>query len=215
MLHFFIMENKEIKEYKKLGFDSEEEWLFSFYLDELFDAGYIKSWEHHPEAYVLAGPQKYTYLKALKTKTKEVRISLLREHIYSPDFTIEWNKTALGIFFDTFKSQIDLREIPFIANLKVNFDIAQTELFSIVEIKPSFSMFNMQRELAINIKWMYSKHGIYVQKVIPIDKKKTGLFQTTFCPQRFMYTEKTKKLKKLNFKAKTLQEYVNWKKANI
>lgn len=194
-----------MEEYKKLGFDSHEELIFSWYLQELKEARYVHSWVHHPESYILSPAQRYTYRKELKTKTKLIEITLLREHKYTADFHIDWGEKAVGVFFNTSFSKKDLRKFPFIVNSD------GFNWFSVIEVKPVFSMYNSQREFALNQKWLYFKHEIYAQKIIALNPKKTGLFQTTFTPYKFLYTPKTKKLKNLNYKVRTLQEFVQEK----
>lgn len=195
-------------------FDSDEELWLSWYLEELQEAGYIKSYIHHPESYILASPQKYSFFKsvALKTKTVKSTLSILREHKYTPDFRVEWEHKAKGVFFDVFSSQTDLRRIPFIANADRCRYGHWPDFFSVIECKPTFSMYNMQREFALNQKWLYQKKGIFVQKVIVENKKKkTGLFPETFVPEIYKFTKKTKILKKLNYCVRTLHEYVDEK----
>ena len=196
-------------------FDSDEELWLSWYLEEVQEAGYIKSYIHHPESYILSPPQKYSFLKSviLKTKTKIVKstLSILREHKYSPDFRVEWEHKAKGVFFDVFSSHTDLRRLPFIANADKHRYGHRPDFFSVIECKPAFSMYNMQREFAINQKWLYMQ-GIFVQKVIVENKKKkTGLFLETFVPDKYKFTKKTKRLKKLNYCVRTLHEYVDAK----
>jgi ribosomal protein S8 len=193
---------KETKQPEETEFDSTEELMFSHYLDELYEAGYIESWEHHPESFILCPPVFYECDKQLKTKTKVLVKKFMAKHGYTADFKIIWN-------FDTLDSRIDLKKSLFVANTKRNTAYYSIiDYYSIIEVKPAFSLFNSQREFAINQKWLYDSHRIYAQKIIPINKKKTGLFQISFCPKKFLYTEKTKKLKKLNFAAKTLEEFV-------
>lgn len=209
--------SKETKQLEETEFDSTEELMFSHYLDELYEAGYIESWEHHPESFILCPPVFYECDKQLKTKTKVLVKKFMAKHGYTADFKIIWNKKAQGVFFDTFDSRIDLKKSLFVANIKsgnVSYYVRGTIYFSIIEVKPAFSLFNMQRLFSLNQKWLYDSYEIYAQKIIPVNKKKTGLFQISFCPKKFLYTEKTKKLKKLNFAAKTLEEFVE-KRGNL
>lgn len=200
---------RETKQPEETKFDSAEELVFSMYLDELYEAGYIESWEHHPESFILCPPVSYEYDKQLKTKTKVLIKKFIAKHEYTADFKIIWNNKAQGVFFDTFDSRRDLKKSLFVANTKRSTAYYSImEYYSIIEVKPAFSLFNMQRLFELNRKWLYDSYEIYVQKIIPINKKKTGLFQISFCPKKFLYTEKTKKLKKLNFATKTLDEFI-------
>ena len=124
---------------------------------------------------------------------------LIREHSYTPDFRIIWAKKANGVFYASIYGQAYLISTPFITTAaNVGF----------VEIKPAFSRFNSQREFSINQKWLYQRYGTFCQKII-IANKKNSLFDTTFTPAKYLLTEKTKKLRKLNYRPRTLSEYAN------
>lgn len=194
-------------------FDSEEERIFNLYCDELKEAGYIKEFNYHPESFVLSEAVKY--ICKLKTKTKggtKIK-TLLREHIYTPDFYIVWDKKAKGLFYTNTQIYSDH---PYGENLDDTFFIANELQFGIddysyIETKSSFNMQNMVREFFINQKWIWSKYNKYVQKVIPTASKGSCLFKETFVPKLALLTEKTKKPKKYNFPIRTLEEFVNEK----
>lgn len=175
-------------------FDSKEELYFSFYLDELYKAGYISAYEPQPESYVLSPPIFFKYTKQLKTKTKQIVKKLTREHIYSPDFKILWTEKAYNVFSRNIDCNADLKAIPFITNCQK----------SIIEIKPIFDQNNMTRLFTINAKWMYQRHGIYVQKIIPVK-----LFEATFTPRKYLLTDKTNRPRKLKYQPKTLNDFIS------
>ena len=177
------------------SFDSPEEFYMSWWLDELFEAGYIDNWCLHPEPYILAPAFSYLYDKHLKTKTKTLGSNLLSPHIYTPDYHIDWNEKARGIFFNKMLDRVNLKNIPF---------VSQYLPYSVVEVKAGFSKFHAGREFSINQKWMMQRHGIYVQKVIISNKK--GLFADTFTPEKFLLTS-TGKPRKLHYTPRTLKEF--------
>lgn len=181
-------------------FDSKEELYFSWYLDELKDAGYIEKYESQPESYVLSAPLFYEYDKHLKTKTKTIVKKLMQEHIYTADFKIVWSEKARNIFFNTEANRVDLTKAPFIA--------ADGNAVSIVEIKPLFDQNNMTRLFTINQKWLCQRHGIYAQKIIVDKKNGKGLFAETFTPIRYLLTDKSLKPRKLKYTPKILTEYI-------
>jgi len=183
-----------MKKKKLHGFDSDEEWYFSFYLDELYEAGYISEYELYPDSYILSDAVFYEYEKQLKTKTKMIVKKLMREHIYSPDFRIIWADKARGVFFDSIYGQTNLLKVPF---------ITISDNISIVEIKPVFDQNNMTRLFITNQKWMYHKLGIYVQKIVPVK-----LFEQTFTPKRYLLTDKSGKPRKLKYQPRSLETFV-------
>ena len=184
--------------------DSPEELWMSFWLDEVFKAGYIASFQHHPEAYLLAPAFSYKYDKHLKTRTKELESNLLSPHLYSPDFLVNWNKTARGIFWNSILDRVQLKNIPFVAQ---ETEDGNNDYYSIVEVKAGFSMYNMGREFSINQKWMMQRFGVYVNKTIISNKK--GLFKDTFTPEKYLLTDKSKQNRKLHFKPRTIEEFIH------
>ena len=182
-------------------FDSNEEKFFSWYIRELQEANYIYHIEYQPESYHLSRPQIHCFTKPLKTKTKLVSVTLLREHVYTPDFRILWEQKARGLFFNNHDDKVDLRKTPFITNSTSN---SLSE--SLIEIKPVFDQNNMTRLFSINQKWLYHHYNTYVQKIIPVK-----LFEQTFVPQKYLLTDKTNKPRKLKFQPRTLNEFLSQK----
>jgi len=184
--------------------DSPEELWFRFWIDEVVEAGYIYSYHYHPEPYLLAPAFSYKYDKHLKTRTKELESNLLSPHIYSPDFLVNWHKSARGFFFLSISDQLNLKSVPFVAQ---ETEDGNNDYYSIVEIKAGFSKFHAGREFSINQKWMLQRFGVYVNKTIISNK--TGLFKDTFCPEKFLLTDKAKQNRKLHFKSRTLEEFTH------
>lgn len=182
-----------------MKFHSDEEKYFSWYLSELQGAGYIQSYISQPDSYVLSTPFFYEYDKHLKTKSKIVVQKFIQEHIYTADFRINWNNKARGLFFNTFDDRVNVKQIPFVA-MDCVFP------FSIIEIKAGFSKFNMGREAGLHQKWVMSKYGQYVQRIIISNK--TGIFKTTFTPKRYLLTEKKKQPRTIYFETKALEAFV-------
>lgn len=186
-----------------MRFESEEERLFYLYCKELEEEGYIESFDYQPEPFILLEDVKYNWKKTLKTKIKEMESKLFQGHIYTPDFKIYWNEHSRNVFFNEIEDQVKLTEVPFIAQDKISY----------IETKGAFDFNNMTRLAIINIKWVYDKYGIYVNKIIP-NGKKTCLFAKTFVPKEAILTAKTKKPKKYKFKVNSLEDYLKRRKQN-
>ena len=201
--------------FEDIEFDSEEEELFWYYLEELKDKGFVDDFEYNTKSFTLSEPYKYTWLQELKTKEIKKESTLLQGHIYTPDFYIVWNEKAKGIFYELLNFNKPLNKIPFIAqtgyttgsHLLFNQEIFEIET-SIIEIKPAFDFKNMTRLSIINQKWMMEKHNIYIQKIIPVGKN-TCLFAKTFVPEKAKYTKKKKQLKKFKYPVRSLEEFLN------
>lgn len=181
-----------------MKFESEEERLFYLYCEELKNNDYIEEFDYQPQSFILLDDVTYTWKKQLKTKTKPMESKLFQGHIYTPDFKIKWSESGRGLFFNEIGDEVKLTKIPFIADNKISY----------IETKGSFDFNNMTRLATINIKWVYDKYGIYINKIIP-NGKKTCLFARTFVPQEALLTSKTKKPKKYGFKIKSLKQYID------
>lgn len=188
-----------------MNFDSKEELYFSFWLEELEQAGYINSW-NNAKTYQLGEKIVNKYTEQLKTKAKEKEQTILNGCEYTPDFEINWNFNAINIFFDIF---------PVLTNIKVNPDlilakVVDSELTkhftSIVEIKPNFDQNNMTRLNGINRKWMYQKHSIFVNLV-----KVPDIFKDTFTPKKYLVTDTGKQTRLIHFQTRSLEDYVKLK----
>ena len=53
----------------------------------------------------------------------------------------------------------------------------------------------MTRLVKINIKWVWSLHNEYVQIVVP-----EKMFKQTFTPERYMYTDKSNRMRVIKYK---------------
>ena len=80
-------------------FDSIGELHFSYWTDQLIKEGYIEKVILQPEPYKLSSKVVRKFIKPMKrVADKEVCQTVLREHIYTADVLIIWNKKAEGIF---------------------------------------------------------------------------------------------------------------------
>ena len=68
----------------KKDFDSKEEMYFSWYLDELVDAGYARNYDLHPREFILTNKQTVQVEKHLKTKVK-----IIEKTFYNPMFILQ------------------------------------------------------------------------------------------------------------------------------
>lgn len=177
--------------------DSDEEVHFCWWLSELYESGYIDKYER-AETYELSMPVKRKYLKQLKTKLKNMEQHVMHGASYTPDFKITWNESALDKF------------VTYIHSSKISHTVfyCDEKLETIVEIKGMFDRNNMIRLATTNIKWVFEKHNVLIELV-----KIPKLFKDTFCPKRYLETNKSNKKRslKLNKKAWTpikLKQYV-------
>jgi len=179
-----------------MNWDSNEEMYYSWYLDELRDAGFIL--DYKPQyIFQLSGDVNHSYTKPMKrVDDKEIVYSLMKGHIYTTDFVIRWTEKAKGIFYE------DLLDPPPNTPLTKAHYVVQDGI-GYVEIKPKFDFKNMTRLVKLNIKWVWNLHSKYVQIVVPEE-----MFKETFTPQRFLLTDKDMRKRTIKFKTRTLDEFL-------
>ena len=165
--------------YNGLELDSTEELQFVYWLDEAKKEGLIEYYKYQPISYNL-------FDDVLGKNANGREITIIKSHIYSPDFAIVFTKKFFGLYasnkwYKIFKNIEDYKK----------------EI--IIDIKGTFSRNGGDRVFSINQKWVYQKYNIYVHKVIPFN-----LFKTTWCPKlakltpkKQLVVEKLKNLKEI------------------
>lgn len=151
--------------------DSVEEVDMYSWLLEAHDLGIVIDFKYQPKSYLLSDAVKYVNAEG-KQRT------LLREHIYSPDFefTIE-PKNCLKLAKE----------------LKLSQDQARRDWFKVcVDVKGTFAKSDGGRSFSINQKWLLQKHDVYVCKIVPKD-----FFKLFGVPKACQLTAKTKKPRKM------------------
>lgn len=196
--------------------DSSEEMYFVWYLEELKKHGFIKNFKYQPKPFLLSEEVKAKRIVQLKTKTSYKEYTFLRPHSYQADYLIQWDNKGYGIFFhyldDILSGNTDKRhdDIFFLAQAR-NYGA-----FSVVDVKGEYSQNDAFRRFSIEQKLVFQKFGIYVQKVIPATKvNKDGkvvtpsaLFNRTFTPERYLFTDQGKKVRKITYEVKTLNQFL-------
>jgi len=190
-------QQKEKWTYLGLQIDSEEELAILYWLEELKDAGYIRTIER-AKSFSLspALEQHYTKEVVMKTKTKviEKKTTLLKEHIYTPEFDILFTVKGTNLF---------LKDINSTEQQESKFLVSHNVYRAFIEVKADFSQNNMERLFVVNQKWMFDKYRLFINLLKPKE-----LFKKTFTPKKWLVTPKTKKLKKLDWELNTLSDYI-------
>jgi hypothetical protein len=196
-------------------FDSPEEIHFSWWLEELVKAGYVRSWRR-ADSYELAGAVNQPYMKArVSTRTGEVMPpklsskSIKQAMVYTPDFEITWNEIkSLGLF--RIPHSVVLMDGPpdhhFLSHSVMG------DAISIVEIKPKVagrSTMNVARfsVARMNALFLYEKHRVYAN-LIEVGTQPKSLFYKTFTPERFLTPDKSGKPRTIKFQPRSLSEFV-------
>lgn len=188
-------------------YDSLDEIYFAWYLHNLHEAKIVLKWVHHKKNVELIEPVKHFYLEQLKTKTKLKTKTLLSNLSYTGDFSILWNKSAKGIFYnnictDPEKAEVINPKLYFLAN---HIDITH------VDVKNPFNFKNMRKRFSILQKIIYTIRGQYVQTV-----EVKALFSQTFVPVRYLKTDSGKSDRRglSPVTTRTLNEYIDARSKN-
>lgn len=192
-------------EYRGITWESNEELYFLYWIFELKDRGYVNSIER-PTSHILSSAVVNKYELQLKTKTKQVEQILLQEHVYTPEFLIIWNSQSeeklISVLRNHRKFDNDLilaQNFPRLSKTLEPSDL----IYSYVEIKPIWDHQNMTRLFRLNQKWTWDKYRIYVNLIFP-----RRLFQKTFTPNEYLYTEKKRDKRSIEWKIVTCDEFL-------
>jgi hypothetical protein len=187
-----------------------EETYFEWYLKDLLASGIIVNY-FRPKPIEIVPP-----LEAVihKKNTKNKIATILQGITYEADFVIEWNVESPH--YEAFTKSIDyLTEKTYSRPFFVHEAVQHPYPYSLVDVKPNFnsSRAHSNTSFPIKQKLIALICGLYVHKIVlfPNGKKKATknhLFPATFTPSRFFYTDKDGSLRKINFKTRTIDEYI-------
>lgn len=180
-------------------YDSQDEMYFHWYLMTLKEHNFIYEYELQPKPFVLSDNLSLQYIKKMKkVDDKVLDYTVLNGHIYTPDAKIVWNsRVAKDILYkNIWSKETDERidNVPFLAIDGVSY----------VEIKPAHDFQNMTRLVKLNQKWVWDKHKEFVNIITP-----QKLFNETFTPSRYFFTDKSTQHRKINYKnILTIDEFI-------
>lgn len=175
----------------KKALESKEELYFSWWLNDLKKIGIVKSYTHNVTPFTITEGYFIEKIKPMKrVPDKILKKTIIPKKIYTPDFEIIWDyekfkKTKLANIFHVYKTK------------------STNEYYSIAETKGSWDRNNMTRLFKNNQAFIYEKYKI----VVGLYKIPT-LFEKTFTPQKYIFTDISGKFRKINFKIITLKEYL-------
>jgi len=188
--------------------DSNDEIIFEWYLNELKSKGFIKNY-YRCVSIELTSPIRYPVNCIMKTKTKTVDMYVSGSVSYTPDYIIEWDSNAEGIFYLRYDVQSSitkscLDKVSHIFPAKMDTD---GNIFSVIDVKPDMkwgnNKFNTSYTFGQKQAMMYLIHNIIVS-VVKVDK----LMKCTFTPCRFLLTDKGKQARKMKWDYVSIDNYV-------
>lgn len=194
-----LVKKKDTKgEYKGIEYDSLEELAFLQWASELQKLGYIKSIQR-ADSYLLSDSIINNYSEKVGTSSRPKAQTLLQGHSYTPEFMIVWTQKARDLL--VWEMEENNKFDKFFIGTRDN-----REYRTLVEVKPLWDQNNMERLFKLNQKWMWQKHGLFVNLV-----KCPDLFDKTFTPKEFL-TTKTGRNRNIKWRVKTVYEFLNPKK---
>lgn len=185
--------------YKGLEYDSLGELAVLQWLFELKALGVIKAIKR-ADSYLLSDTLINNYaLQKKSVSSIPIEQNLMRGHSYTPEFEVIWDRKRAENLVWIMGTRTKFDKVFIGHTVKDN----TTELVTVIEVKPSFDQNNMERLFKLNQKWMWDKHGIFVNLV-----KVNDLFPNTFTPKGFLTTP-TGKRRILKWPHVSVNQYVN------
>lgn len=193
---------KAVPYWKEYGFDSEQEYYVSCWLNELEEVGLVSDITYQPSQITLNEEISFITKEGRKKPVKQI---LLKKHIYTPDFEFIADDRLVGVVMEPhdkllrgLTNRVVIEVKPDLPNLKLIDTTGSTRLFT-SRTQP----------------WVWEKHSKWVNLITP-----NILFSKTFVPKAvwddFFYKKgvvKGKQFKvkgdpKVEWKVRTIDEYL-------
>jgi hypothetical protein len=175
-------------------YDSKEEVMFSYYVNELIDKGWLVGAEYHPHPVSVTDEHKVHAYTRSGERNIMTYVTLAKKHEYTYDWKLYWSDKAHGVFFWKEGGVYEKGFYPYSKPKNENYlPFYASQNVSLVDIKGGFIGRNNTSAITfpINQKVLLSR-GMFVQKiVISLDEK--GLFYRTFTPRQVVIDEVYKK----------------------
>lgn len=185
-----------IDEYTNIKCDSTHELAFIWWLLELFNADYIKSFKRSNTIELMP---KILYLDE-HSKEK----ILLRSLSYTPDFDIIWNEKAKNIFFNFIDKDKNILNCKIYSIEKRSVSDNEFKYRSVIDIKNPFDKIGVKTLFKIKQKIALYSKNIYINEVEIQD-----LFFNTFTPNRYLLDDKGNRKRPIRFQTRTLNDFIN------
>lgn len=190
------MKNSNIK---RKDYQSEDEYLFACYLNELQDAGLVEEWDYEKIEFRLTKkklPLRIPWYKLVPYKDgsfgKKLRWRPMintkhgAEYVYyTPDFRVVWAPSADGHFFLREGGEYESMPFFYAEDTLGGFE-------SIIEIKGGYDKHGSEAYSRSKIVQVYEEYHRIVQ-VVKVQK----LFESTFSPFEYQFTESKKSFRKM------------------
>lgn len=204
------------------------EVYFEWWLNALKQVGLVLDWKKEPESLVLLDP--VTIYSTIHMKRKEDVMAdhdLMKMATYTRDYDAWVHRSLLDVLFGIivkYDNTYFLRELTPRDKGDAWYDFAYYYLQNDEEldkdyVRVSFDVkppsaalrfsgaLGSSREFPYNQKLMLERHGILVNKVVPVGAKEC-LFNKTFIPDRYYFTDAGKQTRKLKEKDRNIKQWM-------
>lgn len=181
--------------YMGLEYESFCELSCIFFAEELIAKGYVNAITRAP-SYILCDPVVSSYAEQLKRGSKVVTQTVAKGVTYTPDYVIWFTDKALGLFCWDINSGTKWNTGLLVGQYENGLYKAT------IEVKPDFQRNSTTPKSVQSMKWLYQKHGVFVNLFRP-----NHVFEKLFVPTKYMTTE-TGGTRRFKFNPKTLSEYL-------
>jgi len=172
------------------GFDSREEKLFSFYVAELLDKGWLLNAEYQPTSIPII-EDHYVYAYVSKKNTSELqKVKLANKMSFTPDWKLWWDKRAEGVFYWQEGGVYQKGFYPYNKKHAENYvPFYASGGMSLIDVKGSVIGRSNTSAITFPIKQkVLLKDDVFVQKiVVSLDEK--GIFHKSFTPRQVIIDE--------------------------
>lgn len=202
------------------------EKYFEWWLDDCMMYGLVEKWDRESETFTLFPQYKAYRRKYFVSKLPEDELyNISQSTTYTYDYRVVWTEKAKFVLFNP-SDFTDRNNPPVMMYPDTYFQAHKSLMFgnkyvSFVDVKPpaaagkfndntSFHTFPFAQKILL---WNW---GVYVNKVITIPMKKSGLgtalFTQTFIAKRYFRTEGGEQNRKINFSINTIDK---WYKSRV
>lgn len=130
----------------QLSVDSTEEVDFVNWACEACQLSILQDFQYQPQPFALFQPVWY-----MDFQNKQR--CLFREHIYTPDFIVQFDPRIQPTLTKEFKVPLSAANQPSVSVY--------------LDVKGQFTQHDGGRSFSLNQKWTWQKYGVYVCKVVP------------------------------------------------
>jgi len=207
--------------------ENDNEMFFRWYCEELIQYGYLKRIDREPElisVFPKLTHKKEKHLKVQENYTEE--IVMFQATNYTYDFRLIWTEKAINIFTEKYDPDGHfVFDRPIFVSHQILLENG-IELVSYVDVKPHHAAVRFGGGKMASYytfpfiqKYLFMSEGLYINKAIPVHTGKHGqstcLFAQTFVPNRYLYTDKSEKLRKIPYRKRSITSFVAQKQAIV